>query len=176
MGRATCRRLAWLLALLPLLPLLAGTAPAPQTLTPIESRPAVPDFTLVDMDGASHRLEAYRGRPVIINFWATWCPPCRDELPSMERAWNRLRDQGVMLLAINVGEDEATIFPFTADYPVTFPLLLDRDGTVVENWPVRGLPSTFVVDPRGRVAYQAIGGRAWDDPALLARVLELREE
>ena len=173
MGRATGRRLAWLAVLLPL---LAGAAPAPQTLTPIEPRPEAPAFTLVDMDGVSHRLEAYRGRPVIINFWATWCPPCRDELPSMERAWQRLRDQGVMLLAINVGEDEETIFPFTADYPVTFPLLLDRDGAVVENWPVRGLPSTFVVDPGGRVAYRAIGGRAWDDPALLARVLELRTE
>ena len=76
--------------------------------------------------------------------------------------------------AVNVGEDEDTIFQFTANYPVTFPLLMDRDSKVVEAWPIRGLPTTFVIDPSGRLAYRAIGGREWDDPELLDQVRALR--
>ena len=158
-----------------LVPLLVVAATTQQTLTPVEPRPEAPDFALVDMDGATRRLSELRGRPVIVNFWATWCPPCRDEMPSMQRAWLQFRGQGVAMVAINVGEDEEVIFPFTANYPVEFPLLLDHDGTVVGQWPVRGLPSTFIVDPEGRVAYQAIGGREWDDPELMRQVLALRK-
>jgi peroxiredoxin len=129
-----------------------------------------PDFALADIDGAVHQLSDYAGKVVIVNFWATWCPPCREEMPSMERAWQRLRDDGVVMLAINVGEDEETIFAFTANYPVAFPLLMDLDGGVTEQWPIRGLPTTFIVDPGGRLAYRAIGGRAWDDAGLLEQI------
>lgn len=93
----------------------------------------------------------------------------------MERAWQKIKDEGMMMLAINVGEDEDTIFQFTASYPVTFPLLLDQDSEVVGPWGVRGLPTTYVVDPKGRVVYRAIGGREWDDPALLDKVRALRK-
>lgn len=91
----------------------------------------------------------------------------------MQRAWEQIRDEGVMMLAINVGESPDTIFQFTADYPVEFPLLLDRDSGVTGKWPLMGLPSTFVVDPQGRIAYRAIGGREWDDPKLLGPILAL---
>jgi len=111
---------------------------------------------------------------VIVNFWATWCPPCREEMPSMQRAWEQLQAEGVMMLAVNVGESADTVFQFTANYPVDFPLLLDLDSSVLGQWPVQGLPATFVVDSEGRIAYRAIGGREWDDPQLLAPVLKLR--
>ena len=78
------------------------------------------------------------------------------------------------MLGVNVGEDDDVIFRFTADYPVDFPLLTDRDSSVVGAWPVRGLPTTFVVDPDGRLIYRAIGGREWDDPRLLEQVRALR--
>lgn len=146
-----------------------------QTLFEVPGRPPAPAFSLVDIDGMPHSLSEYRGRVVIINFWATWCPPCREEMPSMQRAWEQIKDEGIALLAVNVGEDEDTIFQFTANYPVTFPLLLDRDSEVIQRWPVRGLPTTFVVDPRGRIVYRAIGGRAWDDPRLLEQVRSLKE-
>jgi peroxiredoxin len=91
----------------------------------------------------------------------------------MERAWKKTRKEGIVVLAINVGEDADTIFQFTADYPVTFPLLMDQDSEVVGSWGVRGLPTTYVVDPQGRIIYRAIGGREWDDPELLKQVRAL---
>ncbi len=153
---------------------VAAHAAGEQHLSTIPDRPQAPDFALPDIDGKTHRLSDYRGRPVIVNFWATWCPPCRREMPSMQRAWERIQGEGIALLAVNVGEDEDTIFAFTANYPVEFPLLMDADSQVVQQWPVRGLPTTFVVGPQGRLVYRAIGGREWDDPRLLDQVRALR--
>lgn len=79
-----------------------------------------------------------------------------------------------VMLGIDVGEDEDTIFQFTANYPVEFPLLMDQDSTVIDRWPVRGLPTTFVVDPEGRIVYRAIGGREWDAKDLLDQVRALK--
>jgi peroxiredoxin len=144
-------------------------------LTQLPDRPQAPDFVLADIDGNQYRLSDYRGQVVIINFWATWCPPCRAEMPSMQRAWQQLEKEGILMLGINVGEDEDTIFPFTANYPVEFPLLMDQDSRVINQWPVRGLPTTFVVSPEGKITYRAIGGREWDDPDLLAMVRALKQ-
>ena len=154
---------------------VAGILQADQTLTPLPEDAVATDFALQDTEGNLHRLSDYRGKPVIINFWATWCPPCREEIPSMNRAWQALEQEGIAMLAINMGEDEDTIFIFTADYPADFPILLDRSGEVTEQWPVKGLPTTFIVGPDGRLAYRAIGSREWDDPALLDRIRALRE-
>jgi peroxiredoxin len=144
-------------------------------LTKLPDAPQAPDFVLTDLDGNQHRLSDYRGQVVIINFWATWCPPCRAEMPSMQRAWVQLEKEGILMFGIDVGEDEETIFQFTANYPVEFPLLMDSDSSVINHWPVRGLPTTFVVDPKGRIVYRAIGGREWDDPELLSLVRELKQ-
>ena len=146
-----------------------------QSLTAVEGRPPAPELDLLDMEGVRHRMADYRGKVVIVNFWATWCPPCREEMPSMQRAYEQLREEGIEMLAVNIGENEDIIFAFTANYPVEFPLLLDLDSATIQNWPVRGLPTTFVVDPQGRLAYRAIGGRAWDDPDLLAPVRRLKD-
>ena len=94
----------------------------------------------------------------------------------MQRAWEQLAPHGVGLVAINVGEDADTIFQFMADYPVEFPLPMDVDSKVVQAYPVKGLPTTFVVDAEGRLAYRAVGGRAWDDPQLLDTVRALMPE
>ncbi len=148
---------------------------AGEGLTSLPDRPQAPDFVLSDMDGNKHRLSDHRGQVVIINFWATWCPPCRAEMPSMQRAWEQLEKEGILMLGIDVGEDEDTIFQFTANYPVEFPLLMDQDSKVINQWPVRGLPTTFVVGPKGKIIYRAIGGREWDDPELLALVRTLKQ-
>lgn len=92
----------------------------------------------------------------------------------MQRAWEQLEKEGIQMFGIDVGEDEDTIFQFTANYPVEFPLLMDQDSKVINQWPVRGVPTTFVVDPKGRIAYRAIGGREWDDPELLVLIRALQ--
>ena len=158
-----------------LLFLVAGAAFSEQPLSPLPGRVPAPGFTLPDTNGKLHRLADYRGRPVIINFWTTWCPPCREEIPSMNRAWKILEQEDIAMLAINMGEDEDTIFIFNADYPADFPILMDRAGTVIEQWPVKGLPTTYVVAPDGTLAYRAIGSREWDDGALLDMIRSLKE-
>ena len=85
----------------------------------------------------------------------------------MNRAWHLLEQDDIAILAINMGEDEDTIFIFTADYPADFPMLMDRAGEVIAEWPVKGLPTTYVVAPDGTIAYRAIGSREWDDKSLL---------
>lgn len=144
-------------------------------LSPMAERPRVPDFELQGPDGETYRLSQWRGKPVIVNFWATWCPPCRAEMPSMQRAWEQLQDEGIQLIAINVGEGAGEINAFLEQVPVDFPLPMDADMHVVQSWPMRGLPTTFVVDVDGRLAYKAQGEREWDDPALLDIVRDLRQ-
>ena len=149
---------------------------AEQSLSLLPNPQMAPDFSLMDMDGVTHQLSDYKGKTVIINFWATWCPPCREEMPSMERAWNKIKDQNIMMFAINVGEDEDTIFTFLGDYPASFSILLDTTGTLIERWPVKGLPTTFIVSPDGKLVYRAIGGREWDDEGLLNQIRKLNHK
>lgn len=151
----------------------ASSGDTDQTLTPIADQPMAPDFDLEDPDGNPQRLADYQGKAIILNFWATWCPPCREEMPSMQRAHEAVSDDGIAMIAINVGEDADTIEQFLASYPVDFPLPMDLDSKVVQSYPVRGLPTTFVIDPEGRLVYVATGGREWDDPALLDQVRAL---
>ena len=173
---AAGRGLAGVLLFFALLLSGTGTVHAEQSLTELPAGVVAPDFELMDTEGNRHRLSDYRGRPVIINFWTTWCPPCREEIPSMNRAWQVLEQEGIAMLAINMGEDEDTIFIFSADYPADFPMLMDRSGEVIAEWPVKGLPTTYVVAPDGTIAFRAIGSREWDDEGVLNRVRALRKE
>ena len=134
------------------------------------------NFNIQDIDGTQYRLSDYRGKVVVLNFWATWCPPCREEMPSMNRAHKKLANDNVVILAINVGEDEDTIFEFTGNYPVDFPLLMDRDGAVIKRYPVMGLPTTYIISPTGMVTHRTVGGRAWDDDVLLNELRRMQKE
>jgi peroxiredoxin len=151
----------------------AGPDISGKELKEIPDRPVAPGFALPDIDGVMHRLSDYLGKVVVINFWATWCPPCREEMPAMQRAWEQLRDEGIVILAVNIGENEDQIFTFTGNYAVDFPLLMDQDSSAIRQWPIKGLPTSFVIDPAGRVAYRAIGGRAWDAPKILEQLRAL---
>jgi peroxiredoxin len=148
-----------------------------QTLTPLPDKPPAPAFDLAGPDGRRWRLADLQGKPMIINFWATWCPPCRAEMPSMQRAWEMVADEGILIIAINVGEDVGTVKRFLAQQqvPMRFPLPIDGDAEVTQSWPLKGLPTTFVVDPSGRIVYKATGEREWDDPALLDLVRALKQ-
>ena len=136
-----------------------------------EPAPA-PALRLHDLDGSLHDLADLRGRLVLVNFWATWCPPCRREMPSLERLYQQLRDRGLTVLAVDVGEDADTVFAFTGQLEPapSFPLLLDPESRTVEDWRVKGLPTSFLIDPQGRVIFRAVGGTEFDHAATLEQL------
>jgi cytochrome c biogenesis protein CcmG/thiol:disulfide interchange protein DsbE len=119
--------------------------PAPQ-----ENHPA-PDFALSDLDGATVQLSALRGQVVLINVWATWCPPCRAEMPMIEAAYTQYRDQGFTVLAVNQREDARTVAAYMGESRLSFPALLDRDGAVSTAYRANVLPSSFFIDRAGVV-------------------------
>lgn len=153
---------------------LSTPARAGEGLTPLPDRPAAPEFALEDLQGQIYRLSDYRGRVVVVNFWATWCPPCRAEMPSLQRAWEQTQAEGIVWLAVDVAKAEEQVFAFSGQHSYRFPILLDRDAAVLGRWPVKGMPTTLVVDPQGRIAYRAISGREWDAAPLLSAIRALQ--
>jgi cytochrome c biogenesis protein CcmG/thiol:disulfide interchange protein DsbE len=119
---------------------------------------AAPDFTLETQDGGTISLADLRGQVVLVNFWATWCPPCRAEMPDIQQVYDRYREQGFTVLAVNQQEGEAQVAPFADQMGLTFPILMDRDGSVSARYRVNGLPSTFFVDRDGIVQNVTLGG------------------
>lgn len=119
-----------------------------------------PEFTLATLDGTKVTLSDLRGKIVLINLWATWCPPCRAEMPALENAYEQYRDSGVVILGINVTyqDSERDIPPFVEEFELTFPILLDRDGSVSTLYQLRGLPTTFFVNREGIIRTVVVGG------------------
>ena len=128
---------------------------------------AAPPFELTDKDGKAYALTPESDRWRFVHFWASWCGPCRREIPAIQRMAQQLEQDKVKLVLINTAEDEDTIFTFLAGVAPDLATLMDRDGQVTEEWRPRGLPATYLVDPEGRIRYQALGGREWDQPAYL---------
>ena len=137
---------------------------------------AAPALDLKDLEGKSHKLADYRGKVVILNFWATWCEPCRDEMPSLNRLKGALQGKPVALFAVNIGEGEARIEGFMKKVPVELRVLLDRDAQASKAWKVRLMPTTFVIGTDGRVRYSFAGERDWADEETRARIAALAAE
>jgi thiol-disulfide isomerase/thioredoxin len=131
-----------------------------------------PALKLKGLDGKTHDLAQLRGRVVLVNYWATWCPPCRREMPSMERLTQALRGEPFVVLAVDVGEDAETIETFASQLETepTFPILLDSRSHAMQAWKVAGLPTTFLVDKQGRIVASAIGGREFDHPDIIQAI------
>jgi peroxiredoxin len=161
------KRVLWSLFLLLLCLWFSGPALADSRVHSLSKRKKAPDFSLIDINAQTHHLSDYRGQVVLVNFWATWCPPCRDEMPSMQRLWETLKEKGFTILAIDVGENGEQILPFVMEHDLEFPILMDPNSKTARAWSVRGMPTSFLVDPQGNLAFQAIGGREWDDPAII---------
>jgi peroxiredoxin len=116
------------------------------------------DFTLADLGGKNWTLKELRGKVVLLNFWATWCPPCRKEMPDLETLYNQWKDQGLVILAIS-DEDAGKVRPFIGQQKVSYPILLDPGRKVNELFQIQGIPKTFVYDRTGKLAAQSIDMR-----------------
>ena len=165
-----------LLTLLLMFSIAPGKAADPPPLThrfkPIDEPISAPPLHLPAVDGVVYDLAELQGRVVLVNFWATWCPPCRQEMPSMERLHRQLESRGLTILAVDVGEDADTVVAFTSQLEPapTFPILLDPDSTATQEWRVKGLPTSFVVDTKGKLVMRAEGGTEFDEPELIERL------
>jgi peroxiredoxin len=124
---------------------------------PVEGMPAA-NFSLTDLDGRAHDLGRYRGKIVLLNFWATWCKPCTTEMPAMQAAYDRLRGKGFVVLAVNELEDDAKVREHIQAYGHTFPVLMDRDNRVANLYGVYGLPVSVFIDEAGTVRSYIKGG------------------
>jgi len=147
-------------------------------LTAIAEPIQAPDFTLEDMDAKKFSLKDYRGKVIMLNFWATWCPPCRREMPSMERLHRDFKDKDFVVLAVNQMEDVDQVFAYTGglDLNPTFTILFDRDSKVSRAYGVQGLPTTYLIDKKGTMRFRAIGGREFDHPEVKEQILQLMRE
>ena len=164
---------AWLLALA--WALLPGASKAERELQPWK-RGATPALALPDLQGRTVDLRELRGRVVLVNFWATWCEPCRDEMPSIGRLRDRLAGKPFEVLLVNFGEGTPRIEEFLRREKLVLPVLRDADKTVAAAWRAGGLPMTFLVDARGRVRYSVFGEKDWNEGEALAAVEKLVAE
>jgi peroxiredoxin len=138
---------------------------------------AAPDFVLPDIEGRVHQLTDLRGNVVLLNVWATWCPPCRLEMPSMERLHRRLENRPFVMLAVNEdGEDGDGVAPFVKSLGLTFPVLLDHQGRLPPRYGVTGYPETFIINQAGDVIRHIIGPVDWDREDMVAYLVSLLDQ
>ena len=152
--------------------LACSVAASAQALKPW-SGGATPALELTGLDGAVHRLADYRGKTVLVNFWATWCEPCRAEMPSIERLRRAMEGKPFAVLAVNVGESGRVARDFAEKLPVTFTVLLDQDGGTTRAWRARVLPASYLIDPDGAIRSSYYGDLDWSSDAVRARIESL---
>ena len=147
-------------------------------LTPVTKVIPASDFELLDMDEEKKKLSDYRGKVVLLNFWATWCPPCIREMPSMERLHQQINGEDFKVIAINQMEDIDQVFAFTGQLEIdpTFEILFDSRSEVSQAYAVRGLPTTYLIDKKGNIRYRAVGGREFNHPEVVKIINELIKE
>ncbi len=139
-------------------------------------RTPAPILQAQDMDGAPHTLASFRGKVVLLNFWASWCPPCLREMPSMERLRIKMAGRPLEIVALDSAETRDEVSAYLSRMPLGFPVLLDPDGSNTRRWKVFALPSSFLLDAEGRVRYILTGPTEWDEGEALQLVESLLAE
>jgi thiol-disulfide isomerase/thioredoxin len=128
-------------------------------LTPQEN---MRNFTLPLLDGVDTSISDYKGKVVIVNLWATWCPPCREEMPSLEILYQRFKNDGLEILTVDGGEDDATVRRFIRNNNFTFPVLMDRIEQVNNFYGTGYIPTSYIIDREGKILFRIVGGIRWD--------------
>lgn len=136
-----------------------------------------PSFSLQDLGGMQISLSDFKGKVVILNFWATWCAPCRREIPSLERLYQLRKDKGFEILAVSVDRASLSkVASFVANYQMSFPVLADQRGAVGQRYWAKAIPTSFLLDKKGVIRWKVVGTREWDDPFVLSKVDQLLAE
>ena len=153
---------------------------------PIETGGPAPPFEATALDGRTVSLADFRGKVVLLNAWATWCAPCRTEMPALERVHRRLAPRGLAVVAVSqdaapgglgaLGGPEGDVARFAAELGLTFPILLDPAGRLQDRYRITGLPTTFLIDRHGRIARRVLGPAEWDRPPYVNWLSALLEE
>jgi len=156
--------------------LITPAVHAAGTLEPYTETGPAPEFNLKDPRGEMHRLEDYRGNVLLVNFWASWCPPCIKEMPGLQQLQAKLADRPFAILAVNVGEKRYDVWKFTKLVDFTLPTPLDTQSRVFKDWGAEVLPTSFLLDTNGQIRYRVQGDLEWDTPEVVSVIGELLEE
>jgi thiol-disulfide isomerase/thioredoxin len=134
------------------------------------------DFSLPLLDGTKINLSQYKGKVVFLNFWATWCGPCRSEMPSMEAVYQRLKNKGFEILAVNLGDSRGKVSEFMQEYKLNFPAVLDEKSVTGSQYSVRAIPTTYIIDRRGLIIARLVGSINWNTPKIIAAIEAVLQE
>jgi thiol-disulfide isomerase/thioredoxin len=126
------------------------------------------DFTLPLPDGTKITLSQLKGKVVFLNFWATWCGPCRSEMPSMEAVYQKLKGKGFEIVAVNLGESKDKVSGFMNEYKLNFPSVLDERQITGSQYNIRAIPTTYIIDRRGLIIARLVGSVNWNTPKIIA--------
>jgi thiol-disulfide isomerase/thioredoxin len=151
----------------------AATRRVVRGLQPYKGNPEPPPLKLFDLNGRAQDIAQLHGRVVLVNFWASWCPPCVREMPSMQRLKEKLAGKPFSILAVNMSESDESVHAFLSKMKMDFPVLMDRDGAVLKSWKVFVFPTSFVLDAEGHIRLGVFGEVEWDSPEVMAKVVEL---
>ncbi|MBC8211483.1 MAG: TlpA family protein disulfide reductase [Gammaproteobacteria bacterium] len=132
-----------------------------------------PELTLDDLQGKPHSLTDYKGNIVLVQFWATYCTPCRKEMPSMNRLIKKMADKPFKIIAVDMAESQDTVQQFLQQVPVDFAVLLDRDGSSIGAWKVFAAPANFILDKQGNIIYTLYGAIEWDSDEMVEKLSAL---
>lgn len=155
--------------------LMFSTGVSAAGLKPYPADAPTPPLKLKDLQGKVHDLDDYRGQVVLVQFWATYCTPCRKEMPSMNKLMKKMGDTPFKILAVDMGETREEVTRFVKQVKPEFTILMDPSGESIGNWRVFAAPSNFVIDPQGRIRYTLFGGVEWDSDKMVKQLKALAE-
>lgn len=139
-------------------------------LKPVAGNMAPPALVLKDLQGKTHDLNDYKGQVVLVQFWATYCGPCRKEMPSMNKMMTKMGDIPFKILAVDMGESQEEVTAFVNEVKPEFTILMDEDGKSIGEWQIFAAPSNFIIDPEGHVRYTLFGGVEWDSDEIIEKI------
>ena len=149
-------------------PMAEGQVAQSKQAPPAMEGKRAPDFTLPALGGGNISLADYRGKVVFLNIWATWCPPCRKEMPSMQKMYEHFKGKDFEMLTISIDENQSLVAPFMKELGLTFPVVFDPAQKVASQYKITGVPETYIIDKTGVVTHHLLGPGEWDNPGIIS--------